>query len=322
MIRYREIVRAALAAAAMSLSAACLAQAYPSKPVRVIVPFPPGGVDVLTRVITTQMTQVTGQPVILENRAGANGIIGSEFVMRAAPDGYTLLVTTSSTLITSLFLSKNVPFHPVRDFTPIGSMYEGVQTLAVRAGLPVNSVKELIDYARRNPGKLTYATSGIGSAFHMHGEEFKQLAGVDLLHVPYKGTGPAAVAIVSGEVDMAFPSFGNLGGNLGKVKVLALTDSKRYARYPDIPTLEETLPAFKRIPGWIALFGPAGLPEPIVRRINADMLTALRAPEVKSALARHDSVDIGSTPAELAASIRSTMELTASLARMIGIKPE
>jgi tripartite-type tricarboxylate transporter receptor subunit TctC len=311
-----------IAALALAAPLTAIAQQYPAKPVRVIVPFPPGGVDVVARPIATKMGELAGQPFVMENRAGANGIIGSEFVMRAAPDGYTILVTTSSTLITSLFLSKNVPFDPVRDFTPIGSMYEGVQLLTVRAGLPVNSVKELIEYARKNPGKLTYASSGLGSAFHFMGEAFKQMTGTDILHVPYKGTGPVAVAIVSGEVDMAFPSYGNLAGNVVKVKVLAITDGKRYPKHPEVPIVAETLPGFTRIPGWIALFGPAGLPQPIVERLNSEMRNAMRAPDIRATLDRNDSIDISGPASELAASVKSTYELSAKLAKTIGLKPE
>jgi tripartite-type tricarboxylate transporter receptor subunit TctC len=311
-----------IAALALAAPLTAIAQQYPAKPVRVIVPFPPGGVDVVARPIATKMGELAGQPFVMENRAGANGIIGSEFVMRAAPDGYTILVTTSSTLITSLFLSKNVPFDPVRDFTPIGSMYEGVQLLTVRAGLPVNSVKELIEYARKNPGKLTYASSGLGSAFHFMGEAFKQMTGTDILHVPYKGTGPVAVAIVTGEVDMAFPSYGNLAGNVVKVKVLAITDGKRYPKHPEVPIVAETLPGFTRIPGWIALFGPAGLPQPIVERLNSEMRNAMRAPDIRATLDRNDSIDISGPASELAASVKSTYELSAKLAKTIGLKPE
>jgi tripartite-type tricarboxylate transporter receptor subunit TctC len=303
-------------------SGACVAQEFPTKPVHVIVPFPPGGVDVIARPLVTKMSDSLGRPVVMENRAGANGIIGSELVMRAAPDGYTLLVTTSSTLVTSRFLSKNVPFHPQKDFTPIGAMYESVQLVAVRADLPVNSIKELVDYAKRNPGKLTYASSGIGSAFHMLGEAFKQVAGVDILHVPYKGTGPVAVAIVAGQVDMAFPSFGNLAGNVSKVKVLAITDPKRYSKYPDIPTLAEQLPGVRRTPGWIALFGPAGMQRPIVNRLNNAMLAALRTPEIKDVLARNDSIDIGSSPDELAGLVSEGLEIAAEMTKRLGIKPE
>jgi tripartite-type tricarboxylate transporter receptor subunit TctC len=316
------MLRIVLSSMALMVSQLAFGQAFPAKPVRVIVPFPPGGVDVVARPIVNKMGELAGQPFVMENRAGANGIIGSEFVMRAAPDGYTLLVTTSSTLITSLFLSKNVPFDPVRDFTPVGSMYEGVQLLAVRSGLPVNNVRELVEYAKKNPGKLTYATSGIGSAFHFMGEAFKQMTGTDILHVPYKGTGPVAVAIVSGEVDMAFPSYGNLAGNVAKVKVLAITDPKRYEKHPEVPTVAETLPGFRRIPGWIALFGPAKLPPPLVERLNTEMRKAMASPDIQATLDRNDSIDISGPASDLAASVRSTFELSAKLAKSIGIKPE
>ncbi len=314
--------RALCLAAGCAASTACFAQAYPTKPVRVVVPFPPGGVDVLTRVITTEMSKIMGQPVVLENRAGANGIIGSEHVMRAVPDGYTVLVTTSSTLVTSLLLSKNVPFHPVKDFTPIGAMYESAQMLAVRMGLPVDSVKELLDYAKKYPGKLTFASSGIGSAFHFQGESLKLLAGVDMLHVPYKGTGPQAVAIIAGEVDIAFPTFGNLGGNIGKVKILALTSLKRHPKFPNIPTVAETLPEFRRIPGWIAMFGPAGMQAPVVNRINADLLAALKTREVMTAFDQQYTNSLASSPAELAAIVRDDLERSQVLAKAIGLKPE
>ncbi len=314
---------AAILAASLLAASACEAQGYPSKPVRVIVPFPPGGVDALARVVTTVMTEVMGQPVILDNRPGANGIIGSEMVMRAAPDGYTLLVTASNALVSVLFQATNAPaYHPVRDFTPIGGMYDGVQTIAVRAGLPVNSLKELIDLARRNPGKLTYASSAIGSPFHMYGEALKQMTGIDILHVPYKGTGPAARALIAGEIDIAFPSLGNLSGSVSRVKVIAINGPKRYSRYPEIPTMGDTVPGFKAIPSAIALFGPAQLPRPIVMRVNADLLKALQSPAVKTAYDQQDAVDIGGTPEELAETVRGIVENIAALVKLTGIKLE
>ena len=309
-------------ASLLSIAADCGAQAFPSKPVRVVVPYPPGGVDVLARVVLNEMSKNIGQPVILENRAGANGIIGADVVARAAPDGYTLLVPASSTLITSVILSKNVPFHPVKDFTPIANLYESVQALAVRAGLPVDSVKELLDYARKSPGKLTYASSGIGSAFHFQGEALKLLTGVDMLHVPYKGTGPQAVAIIAGEVDVAFPSFGNLGSNVNKVKILALTSAKRSPKMPNLPTVAETLPGFRRIPGWIALFGPANMPPAVVSRLNASALAALKSKEVMDAFDQQFTDSLASSPAELAAIVKYDLEQGQKLADAIGLKPE
>jgi tripartite-type tricarboxylate transporter receptor subunit TctC len=314
--------RIAVFVAGLAVAASSLAQTYPSKPIRVVVPFPPGGVDVLTRVVTNEMSKIMGVPVVLENRAGANGIIGSEAVMRSEPDGYSLLVTTSSTLITSLVLSKNVPFDPEKDFTPVGAMYESTQILAVRKDLPVNSVKELLDYARANPGKVTFASSGIGSAFHFLGESLNQLAGVKMLHVPYKGTGPQAIAIAKGEVDVAFPTVGNMAGNIEKVKVLAVTSAKRDPRMPNVPTVAETAPGFQRIPGWIAMFGPAHLPAAIVNRVNADLNKALNTPEAKQAFDRQFTSVIGGPASDLAATVHRDRALAAALANKIGLKPE
>ncbi|MSQ53661.1 MAG: tripartite tricarboxylate transporter substrate binding protein [Betaproteobacteria bacterium] len=300
----------------------CGAQAFPTKPIRVVVPYPPGGVDVLARVILTEMSKGIGQPVILENRAGANGIIGADVVARAAPDGYTLLVCASSTLITSVILSKNVPFHSVRDFTPVGNMYESIQALAVRMALPVDSIRELLDMAKKFPGKLTYASSGIGSAFHFQGEALKLMAGVDMLHVPYKGTGPAAVAIIAGEVDVAFPSYGNLGGNVNKVKIIGLTSAQRSPRIPNVPAVAETIPGFKRVPGWIAMFGPAGMQLGIVNRLNAEVNSALKSKEVTEAFEQQYTTSLASTPAELGAIVRGDLEQGQKIANAVGLKPE
>ena len=322
MPNYRGWFREGALVAVLAFSTACGAQTFPVKLMRVIVPYPPGGVDVLARVILTEMSRNMGQPLILENRAGANGIIGAEVVARAAPDGYTLLVTASSTLITSVILSKNVPFHPVRDFTPVGNMYESIQALAVRAGLPVDSVKELLDLAKKFPGKLTYASSGIGSAFHFQGESLKMMTGVDMLHVPYKGTGPQAVAIISGEVDVAFPSYGNLSGNINKVKIIALTAAQRSTRLPNVPTVAETIPGFRRIPGWIAMFGPAGLQAPIVNRLNTEVNAALKSKEVTEAFDQQFTTSLASTPAELGAIVRADLEQGQKLANAVGLKPE
>ena len=308
--------------ALVAFSATCDAQTFPLKPIRVVVPYPPGGVDVLARVVLNEMSKTIGQPLILENRAGANGIIGADVVARAAPDGYTLLVTASSTLITSVILTKNVPFHPVKDFTPIGNMYESAQALAVRMGLPVDSVRELLDMAKKYPGKLTYASSGIGSAFHFQGEALKLMAGVDMLHVPYKGTGPQAVAIIAGEVDVAFPSYGNLGGSINKVKIIALTSAQRSPRLPNVPTVAETIPGFKRIPGWIAMFGPAGMQASLVNRLNSEVNAALKSKEVTDAFDQQYTTSLAGTPAELGAIVRGDLEQGQKLADAVGLKPE
>ena len=307
---------------AMVLSAQ--AQTFPSKPIRVVVPFPAGGTDVTARVITSKMAETMGQPLVVENRAGANGNIGSEYVARSPADGYTLLVTTSSTMIAGYLLTKDVPFDPMKDFTPIGNMYEAVQTLSVAAKVPASNLRELIDYAKKNPGKLNFASIGTGSAYHLNGEIFKRVAGIDIVHVPYKGTAPMTVALISGEVDMAFPSLSNLGGNLntGKVKVMAMLDPRRHPRVPDVPPMQDTLPAYRKAANWIAMFGPAAMPAPVTARLSSELQKALAAPDVRAAVDKTTSVIIGGTAEELAATMKTDLQVTAQLIKEIGLQPE
>src|SRR3954466_10761852 len=182
--------RRMLAVVLASLAVPAAAQTFPSKPIRVIVPFPPGGIDTPLRLIGPRTQEHPGQPIVIDNRAGANGVIGSEFAARSAPDGYTLLWATSSTLVTAVFLQKSLPFDPVKDFTPLTIVYGGVETLSVPASSPYRTLRELIDEAKRNPGKLTYASSGVGSAYHLDGEFLAQAIGAPMLHIPTKGTGP------------------------------------------------------------------------------------------------------------------------------------
>ena len=321
---YREICVAALAVAIAASATAAHGQGFPSKPIRVTVPFPPGGADVVARIITNKMVEFLGQPLVIENRAGANGNIGSEYVARAAPDGYTLLVTTSTTMISGYLLSKNVPFDPIRDFTPIGNMYDSVATLAVAARVPATNLAELIDYAKRNPGKLNFGSIGNGSTYHLNGEIFKRAAGIDIVHVPYKGTAPMTVALIAGEVEMAFPSIANLGSNLGtgKVKIMAMLDPRRHPRVPDAPAIQEVLPQYRKAPNWIAMFGPAGLPPAVVARVNGEMNRALNVPEVRGAIEQLPAVIIGGSAAELAAAMKNDMESTVKLIKTIGLQPE
>ena len=308
--------------AAVSLSA--MAQSFPAKPIHVIVPFPPGGIDTPMRLLGPFMQQDLGQPVVIDNRAGANGIIGSELVARSAPDGYTLLFGTSSTLVSAVFLSKNLPFDPVKDFSPITIAYAGVETLSVNSSVPLNSVKELVDYAKRNPGKLAYASSGIGSAYHLDGELLKLAAGIDLVHVPYKGTGPALQDLVAGRIEVGFPTYGNVRPFLtsGKVKVLALIDANRYSGLPAVPTVAETLPTFVKAPSWIAMVGPAGLPRAIQMRLHDSIVKAANTPEVRKVLEDGGSQLVLDTPEEFAAQLKSDLERTGAIVKALGIQPE
>ena len=301
-----------------------LAQPYPIKPIRVVVPNPAGGNDVYLRVLMPKMVEVLGQPIVIENRPGASGAIGSANIARSAPDGYSLLFCTSAQIVLSPFLNKSLPYDTVRDFTPISMVLQPVVAMTVSAALPVGSVRELIDHAKSHPGKLSYASSGPGSVPHFDAELFKAAAGVDMLHVPYKGVAQILPELIAGRVDFAFPPYGSVAPHLaaGKLKVLAVLDAARHPRLPDLPSITETLPALRRAPLWFSLFGPAALPRSIVDRLHGALIKALEAPEVRSNFENGYMRVIGSTPEELAASIKSDIELTAGLVKLIGLKPE
>lgn len=323
MLRNALIVLCALIASGPGVSGA-QAQAFPSKPLRMVVPFPPGGIDTQARVLAQKMADDLGQPVVVENRAGANGNIGSENVARSAPDGHSMLFTSSSTMVIGPFVSKNVPFDPIKDFTPVLNVYESLQTLAVPVTSPVSSVRELVELARRNPGKLTYSSSGVGSWVHLTGEVFKQVTGTDIVHVPYKGTGPMASDLAAGRIDLSFPSYSTAASFLAanKVKLLALADSKRSMSKPEIPAITESFPDFMPPPTWIALFAPANLPQPILRRLAGSAQKALDSPDLRAIYAKGNVTIIGGTPEDLAATLRKDWEITARLVKRLGIQPE
>ena len=300
------------------------AQAYPNKPIRIVVPNPAGGNDIYLRVIMPKMLELLGQPLVIENRPGASGAIGAENIARAAPDGYSLLFCTSAQIVIGPFLNRNLPYDTVRDFTPISKVLEPVIAVTVNAAVPVNSMRELIDHAKRNPGKLSYGSSGPGSVPHFDGEMIKSVAGVDILHVPYKGIAQIVPELLAGRLDLAYPAYGGVAAHLaaGKVKVLAVLDATRHPRLPDIPTLRESLPEFRRAPLWFSLFGPAGMPRAVVERFHGALVKALETPEVRANFESGYMRIIGGTPAELAASIKADIELTGGLVKAIGLKSE
>lgn len=324
MNRSRCATLAICAAVCLAAPGVVLPQAFPVKPLRLVVPFPPGGIDTQARVLAQKMAEDLGQPVVVENRAGANGNIGSEFVARAAPDGHTMLFTSSSTMVIGVLVSKQTPFDPFKDFTPIINVYESLQTIAVPESLPVNSLQEFVDYAKRNPGKLSYSSSGVGSWVHLAVEVFKQATGTDIVHIPYKGTGPMTADLAAGRVQLSFPSYSTAVNFLaaGKLKILALAEAKRYAGRPEIPSVVEAYPNYQKPPSWIALFGPAGMPQPVVRRLNAAMIKTLDAAEVRGFFAKVNALIVGGTPEEFAAKMKNDWEITARLIKGLGIQPE
>ena len=310
---------------ALLLPFAALAQSFPTKPIRVVVPFPPGGVDITARLLQPKMQEDLGQPIIVENRPGSGGMAGSAVVAKSPPDGYTLLMTTSGTLVNAPLLAKDVPFDPIRDFTPITVVFQAVSTLVVNAALPAKTVKELLDYAKANPGKLSFASPGVGTNQHIDGEIFRHAAGVNMLHVPYKGFGQSIQDLIAGHVQLGFVTFANIRPHLGagKVRLLAVGDATRYPAIPDVPAIAETLPAFQRIPGWSGAFlGPAGLPKPVLARLHGAAVKAIHAPEVRAKLEAGGSRIMAITPEEFAQLLKSDLENAGRTLKTLGIKAE
>ena len=307
------------------LASVAVAQGFPSKPVRMIVPFPAGGsADITARLVAAKLAERLGQPVIVDNRVGASGIIGSELVAKAPPDGYTLLFTTTSTHLTAAFLNKNLPYHPSKDFTPISVVAESATGLVVAPSLPVHSVRELVEFAKRNPGKLTYSSAGIGSSFHLTGELFRQAAGIDIVHVPYKGAAQALNDLMSGTISMTFSALASQMPFVksGKVRLLAVLESERFSALPDVPSVRESLPNFERPDAWMGLFGPAGLPAAVLQRLNADLVFAVRTQEIRAKFMESGFTPLGNTPEEFAALIRRGFDTYGKAVKAAGLKAE
>jgi tripartite-type tricarboxylate transporter receptor subunit TctC len=296
-----------------------------ARPLKIVVPFPPGnGTDILARLMAPKMTAATRQPVIVENRGGANGMIGAEAVARAAPDGTTILFTSPSTHVTALFLSKNLPYDPIKDFTPITAAVEPVTVMTINPSLPVNSVKELIAYAKANPGKLNYSSPGVGAVFHMSGELFKLGAGVDIVHVPYKGASPALAGVIAGEVSIGFNSLASVLPHMrsGKLRVLAVLEAKRYPGLPEVPSIGEALPGFEKPASWFGLFGPAGLTAPALARLHDELVASLKDPDVRSKLDELAMSVIANTPEQFSVMLKSGIDQYGRLIKAAGIQPE
>ncbi len=317
------------AGAALCILAACVpasAQTWPAaKPITIVVPTPPGpSIDMIARLLAPRLSEALGQAVIVDNRSGANGTIGSNAVAQAAPDGYTLLAATPASHVTAVHLMKNLPFDPVKDFTPIMAAVEPVTALVVNAALPVNSVQELIAYAKANPGKLSYGSSGVGSVFHLTGELFNRIAGVSITHVPYRGVSQPMQDVAAGHIQLLHISLASARGALlsGKAKVLAILEPTRYAKLPDIPSMSEILPAFRKPSTWFGFFGPARLPPEIVARLNTEMRHAIGRPEARAKLEDGDLTIIAGTPEEFATLQKDGIEQFGEIIKAAGIKPQ
>ena len=303
-----------------------VAQTWPAaRPVTMVVPFPPGpALDLVARLVGGKISDALGQTVVVENRSGANGTIGSSLVARAAPDGYTLLAATAGTHVTAVHLMKHLPYDPLKDFAPIVAAVEPVTCLAVHSAVPVDTVEELIAYARSHPDELSYGSSGLGSVFHMMGELFNQTAGVRIKHVPYRGVAPAMQDVISGHIPMVFISVSNAipAMQTGRVKILAVLEPTRYPKLPQVRSMSEIVPAFQKPSSWFGFFGPAGLPREIATRLNIEMVKALNASDVRGKLEDNGMTVIGGTPEQFGALMQDGIVRYGAIIKATGIQAE
>jgi tripartite-type tricarboxylate transporter receptor subunit TctC len=298
-------------------------QAYPNKPVRFMVPFPPGaGVDIVARQIAQKMADQWGTAVVIDNRAGAGGVIAVEVVANARPDGYTLLMGNLATQALNPSLYKSLPYDPVRSFSPITQAVSVPEMLVVNAALPVQSVKDLVALAKAKPGQINYGSAGIGSMPHLSGELFDSLAKVDTTHVAYKGNPQATTDLLGGQVQMLFANVLSLAPHVkaGKVKGLAVTSAQRLPSMPSMPTMIEAgVPGYEAT-NWYGVLAPAGVPRPIVQNLHAAVLNGLKNPELKARLEQDGAEVVGSTPAEFAAHIKREMARWAAVIKQAKIE--
>lgn len=324
----RYLLCAFLATGLVSGTEAC-AQAksgdYPVRPVRMIVPFPPGGVnDIVARLVGLRLNERWGQSLVIDNRGGAGGNIGTEIGARAAPDGYTLTISSTSTFASNVGLYPKLAFDPRRDFAAITLIATAPNVLAVNAAVAAKSVQELIQLARAHPKKLNYSSFGEGSSAHLVGEMFKSMAGIDIVHVPYKGGGPALVAAIAGEVQM---TFSNLAVALpqvkaGKVRGIAVTSAKRASALPELPTIAESGLAGFEANAWVGIAAPAGTPRALIRRLNRDVHAVIGATEMKNQFLTRGLEPAPTTPEEFARHIRDEIERWSKVIRDAGVRVE
>ena len=320
-----HILHRCVAAIMIAASSAAAAQSWPAKPIRLMIIFAAGSSgDLFVRVFAPGLAESLGQPVVIENVAGAGGVVAAELVARAAPDGYTLLASISGTHVQRLYLARSSPFHPVNDFTPITTVVESVTYMVANSALPVNSLRDLIEYAKANPGKISYGTSGVGSPTHMVGELIKQNSGIDMVHVPYKAIAQAFQDAVGGQIPVSFAISNQVMApwKAGKIRILAIANAQRYQQMPDVPTIAEIVPGYEPVPSWTGTFAPANLPPIILRRIHADMVKAINAPEAARKLTDAGAIVMTSkSPEDFAARIRREVESVGRVVKRAGIQP-
>lgn len=300
------------------------AQTWPARPVRIVVPFPAGGpTDIVSRVIAPELSKALGQQVIVENRGGAGGMIATEQIAKAAPDGHTLLMGTIGGIAVAMSLNPNRGYDTLRDFAPITQSVTVTNILVAHPSVPAKTVKDLLALAKARPGRLNYASSGNGTVTHLAGELFKLLGKVDITHVPYKGGAPALTALVSGEVDMSYENSLIITPHIksGKVRAIAVTGTRRSQLLPELPTIGETLAGYSAS-GWYGLFAPAATPKTVIARLNSEVVKILRMPEVVQRLSGQGAETVGNTPDEFAAFVRGEIDKWANLVKAAKMKTD
>jgi tripartite-type tricarboxylate transporter receptor subunit TctC len=316
-----------LVAVLCAVPLAARAQAWPAKPIRVVVPYAPGAIDVYVRMIAPRLQEDLGQPIIVDNKPGATGFIGAEHVAKSAPDGYTMMATPAGSVVVAFTVASNPPFNTLRDFAPVTMIYDSPQAIVVKAALPVNTLREFIEYAKRNPGKLSYGSTGIGGAQHVDAETFKRFTETDIVHVPYNGFAPVIQALLGGQVDMASATIGIVKQHVvsGKMKLIASHNGKVSSDLPAVPVLNDLYAGFETSPAFVGLWVPAGVPRPVIQRLNAVSVKALREPQVRGKIEEGGAVVGANTPEEFLAIIHAGLEATArniKAARAAGAKFE
>jgi tripartite-type tricarboxylate transporter receptor subunit TctC len=311
--------------AGLALAGPAKAQDYPTKPIRLVVPFAAGGAtDVLARLVGERLTASLGQQVVVDNRPGAGGNIGSDLVARAEPDGYTILMGAVGTHAINPSLYPKMPYDPVKDFAPVTLVASVPNVLVVNPEVPAKSVQELIDLAKAKPGELNFASSGNGTSIHLSGELFKAMTGTDIVHVPYKGSGPAVTDLLGGQVQMMFD---NMPSSLphvkaGKLRALGVTSAKRSPALPEVPTIAEAgVPGYDAT-SWFGILAPAGTPEPVVTRLQGAIVQALGEPEMRQRMADLGAEPVGDTPAEFGQFITAELAKWAKVVNDAGVKLE
>ena len=305
----------------VAASAVAQEQRYPSRAVRMVIGFPPGGgVDMVARILSQKLAELWEQPVVVDNRPGANGIIGAEIVSKAAPTGYTLLLSSAGALVISPNLGTRLSYDPLTDLTPVSVVSESAPMLAVNSSVPADSVKSLIALAKARPGDLTYGSSGIGGPNHMAGELFKSMAGIDMTHVPYKGSAPAVADLVAGQVKVMFGVIPALLPHVGsgKLKALAVGGARRSSAAPNLPTISEAGLAGYDLSIWYGVMGPKNMPPHIVNSVHATLIKALRSKDVENQLVKAGADPVGNTPQQFAQYIRSEHKKYAHLVKVAG----